>query len=329
VTPFIRLIGGVRAAVTLRRRVSGPLRPSWDPTFEALAELFHQGSLRITRLSIEAQRRSTQSVMLGLPSSPLYKETIFEKVSAGGVPAEWFRREDAEGGPLVLYLHGGGFGLGTIDTHSDLIARIARSSRANALALEYRLAPEHRFPAQLDDALAAYRWLLEQGVSPKRLVVSGDSAGGGLAIALMVKLRAAGEPLPAAAALLSPWVDLEGLGSTIDENHRYDYISRRALAQYRKRFVDDENVRHPHAAPLYADLRDLPPMLIQAGSAEVLLDDSRRITERARAAGVNVTFRVWEDMIHVWQLFAFLIPQGAAAIEEIGSFIREHVPREG
>src|SRR5689334_17607850 len=266
--------------------------------------------------------------MLGLPSSPLYKETQFEKVSANGVPVEWFRREDAADGPVVLYLHGGGYGLGTIDTHRDLIARIARASRANAVAVEYRLAPEHRFPAQLEDAVTVYRWLLAQGVSPKRLVVSGDSAGGGLAIALMVMLRDSGDPLPAAAVLLSPWGDLEGLGTTIDENHRYDYISRRALAQYRKRFCDDEHVRHPHAAPLYAELKDLPPTLIQAGSAEVLLDDTRRITERARAAGVNVSLRIWEDMIHVWQLFAFLIPQGAAAIEEIGTFVREHVPRD-
>jgi acetyl esterase/lipase len=326
VSPFFRLVGGVRAAVTLRRKVSGPLRPSWDPTFEALAELFHQGSLRITRLPLEAQRRSTRSVLLGLPSSPLYQETTFEKVSAGGVPAEWFRREDAANGPTILYLHGGGYGLGSIDTHRDLIARIARTCRASALAVEYRLAPEHRFPAQLEDAVAAYLFLLQQGVDPRRLVVAGDSAGGGLTLALLVKLRDSGYPLPAVAVCLSPWVDLEGLGASVDQNDRYDYISRRALMQYRKRFVDDENVRNPLAAPLYADLRRLPPMLVQVGSAEALLDDSRRIVERAREANVDVTFRVWEDMIHVWQLFAFMVPQGSAAIDEIGAFVREHVP---
>jgi acetyl esterase/lipase len=317
-------VAGVRAAVTLRRKVSGPLRPSWDPTFEALAELFHQGSLRITRLPLEAQRRSTQSVILGLPSSPLYQETTFEKISAGGVPAEWFRRGDADD-RTILYLHGGGYGLGTIETHRDLVARTCRASRANALSLGYRLAPEHRFPAQLDDALSAYLWLLAQGNDPRRLVVAGDSAGGGLTLSLLVKLRDSGYPLPAAAVCLSPWVDLEGLGESIQLNERYDYISRRALAQYRKRFVDDENVRNPLAAPLYADLRKLPPLLVQVGSAEVLLDDSRRIVERAREAGVDVTLRIWEDMIHVWQLFAFMVPQGAAAIDEIGAFVREHV----
>jgi phosphinothricin tripeptide acetyl hydrolase len=266
-------------------------------------------------------------VILGLPSSPLYQETTFEKVSAGGVPAEWFRRADA-GNRTILYLHGGGYGLGTIDTHRDLIARTCRASRANGLALEYRLAPEHRFPAQIEDALAAYLWLLGQGTEPRHLVVAGDSAGGGLTLSLLVKLRDAGHPLPAAAVCLSPWVDLEGLGGSGALNERYDYISRRALAQYRKRFVDDENVRNPLAAPLYADLRRLPPLLVQVGSAEVLLDDSRRIAERAREAGVDVKLRVWEDMIHVWQLFAFMVPQGSAAIDEIGSFVREHVPAQ-
>jgi monoterpene epsilon-lactone hydrolase len=315
----------VRAAVSLRRKVSGPLRPSWDPTFEALAELFHQGSLRITRLSLEQQRKWTQSVILGLPSSPLYQETVFEKLSAGGVQAEWFRRNDATEGPVILYLHGGGYGLGSLDTHRDLIARICRASRASALAVEYRLAPEHRFPAQLDDALSAYRWLVQQGTDPRKIVVAGESAGGGLTLALLVKLRDSGDLLPAAAVCLSPWVDLEGLGESVDKNDRYDYISRRALAQYRKRFVDDDNVRNPLAAPLYADLRRLPPMLVQVGSAEALLDDSRRIVDRAHSAGVDVTFRVWEDMIHVWQLFAFMVPQGSAAIDEIGAFIRERV----
>jgi acetyl esterase/lipase len=230
---------------------------------------------------------------------------------------------------VILYLHGGGYGLGSLETHRDLIARICRASRSSALALEYRLAPEHPFPAQLDDALAAYRWLLQQGTDPRKIVVAGDSAGGGLTLALLVKLRDSGDLLPAAAVCLSPWVDLEGLGESVDKNDRYDYISRRALAQYRKRFVDDDNVRNPLAAPLYADLRRLPPLLVQVGSAEALLDDSRRIVDRAHSAGVDVTFRVWEDMIHVWQLFAFMVPQGSAAIDEIGAFIRERVPARG
>jgi len=306
--------------------MSGPLRPTWDSTFETVAELFHQGSRRIIRLTVDAQRRATGTVVLGFPSSPLYKETRFEKVDAGGVPAEWFRRADADGGRVILFFHGGGYGLGSIDTHRDLLARAGRAARATALSVEYRLAPEHRFPAQLEDAIAAYRFLLAEGIPPNRIVVAGDSAGGALVLSLLVKLRDDGAPLPAASVCLSPWVDLEVRGSTIDANDRYDYISRRALTQYSKRFVDDADLRNPLAAPLYADLHGLPPLLIQVGSAETLLDDSRRIAARARDAGVDVRLRVWEDMIHVWQLFAFIAPQGSAAIEEIGAYVREHVP---
>jgi monoterpene epsilon-lactone hydrolase len=305
--------------------MSGPLRPTWDPTFEALAEFFHQGSRRITRLPLEAQRRTTTSVILGLPSSPLYQETRFEKVTVAGTPAEWFRREDAAQGPVILYLHGGGYAIGSIETHRDLIARLCRASRASALALEYRLAPEHKFPAQLEDALCAYQWLLDENIDPRRIVIAGDSAGGCLAISTLLKLRDVGHPLPAAGVALSPWIDPEIQGSTVDVNERYDYIGRRVLSQYVKRWLDPTQLKNPLAAPLNADLSGLPPLLIQVGSAEVLLDDSRRIAERAKAAGVDVTLRVWEDMIHVWHLFAFMAPQGVAAIEEIGSFIREHV----
>lgn len=318
----------VRAAVNLRRKLKGPLRPTWDPTFETLAEMFHEGSRRIVRLPMEGQRRATRSVVMGLPSSPLYTETQFEKLTVSGVPAEWFRRSDAAGGRTILYLHGGGYAIGGIDTHRDLIARLCRASRSTALAIDYRLAPEHPFPAQIEDSVGAYRFLLDAGVDPKRLVIGGDSAGGGLAIATLVKARELSLPMAAACVCLSPWVDLEGLGGSMDENDRYDYIFRRAINQYRKRFVDDANVRHPMAAPLYADLRGLPPLLIQVGSAETLLDDSLRIAEKARNEGVDVTLRVWEDMIHVWQLFAFMVPQGAAALDEMGVFIRERVPAE-
>ncbi|HVU00359.1 MAG TPA: alpha/beta hydrolase [Polyangiaceae bacterium] len=324
-SPFFNLLRGLRQAVKVRRKLSGPLRPTWDPTFETLAEMFHQGSIRITRLPLDAQRRATQSVVLGLQQSPLYKETSFEKLTVAGVPAEWFRRTDTEGRTL-LYFHGGGYGLGTIETHRDLVARICRASRADALTIEYRLAPEHKFPAQLEDALGAYEYLLSLGIPPNRIFVGGDSAGGGLTLALLVRLRELGRPLPALGVCLSPWVDLEATGATIDQNDRYDYISRRAINQYRKRFVEDADIRNPLAAPLYADLHGLPPLLIQAGSAETLLDDSRRIAARARDHGVDVTFRIWEDMIHVWQLFAFMVPQGAAAIDELGAFVRERMP---
>jgi acetyl esterase/lipase len=319
-------MAGMRAAVSLRRRMKGPRRPTWDVSFETLAELFHESSRRVIRLPLEAQRRSTAAIVLALPSSPLYKETKFERVEAGGVAAEWVRREDADGGPVILYFHGGGYGLGSVETHRDLVSRICKASGANGLSLAYRLAPEHQFPAQLHDTTNAYRWLLEQGIPPGRIVVAGDSAGGALVVSCLVKLRDSGVPLPAMGVCMSPWVDLEALGTSVDQNEPYDYISRRALEQYRKRFIGDGDPRNPLAAPLYADLAGLPPLLIQVGSAETLLDDSLRLAERARQANVDVTLHVWEDMIHVWQLFAFMAPQAEAAIDEIGSFIRERVP---
>src|SRR6185436_15289164 len=183
------LMRGMRAAVSLRRKMKGPRRPTWDVSFESLAELFHESSRRVIRLPLEAQRRSTSAIVLALPQSPLFKETTFERVEAGGVAAEWVRREDATGGPVVLYFHGGGYGLGSVETHRDLVARICRAARANALSLEYRLAPEHPFPAQLEDATRAYQFLLREGVPPKRIVIAGDSAGGGLVLSTLVHLR--------------------------------------------------------------------------------------------------------------------------------------------
>lgn len=324
-SPFWSLMRGMRAAVKLRRKMKGPRRPTWDVTFETLAELFREGSRRVIRLPLEAQRRSTGAIIYALPPSPLLQETVFERAEAGGVAAEWSKRHDANGGPVVLYFHGGGYGLGSVDTHRDLVARLCQATRGTALSLEYRLAPEHRFPAQVHDATNAYRWLLEQGIPPRRIALAGDSAGGAMVLSTLVRLRDTGLPLPATGICMSPWVDLEALGASVDENEAYDYISRRALEQYRKRFVGGGDPRNPLAAPLYADLRGLPPLLIQVGSAETLLDDSLRIAERARQADVDVTLHVWEDMIHVWQLFAFIAPQGEAAIQEVGAFVREHI----
>lgn len=326
-SPFWSLMAGMRAAVKLRRKMKGPRRPTWDATFETLAELFREGSRRVIRLPLEAQRRSTGAIIYALPPSPLFDAMTFERVEAGGVAAEWTKPKDQNGGPVVLYFHGGGYGLGSVETHRDLVARICQASGGSALSLEYRLAPEHRFPAQLHDATNAYRWLLEQGISPERIVVAGDSAGGAMVLSSLVRLRDSGVPLPAAAVCMSPWVDLEALGASVDANEPYDYISRRALEQYRRRFVGHGDPRNPLAAPLYADLRGLPPVLIQVGSAETLMDDSIRIAERARHADVDVTLHVWEDMIHVWQLFAFIAPQASAAIDEIGAFVREKVRR--
>jgi acetyl esterase/lipase len=193
------------------------------------------------------------------------------------------------------------------------------------LGVDYRLAPEHPFPAAVEDATAAYRWLVSRGTDPAHIAIAGDSAGGGLTLATLIALRDAGDPLPAAAACLSPWVDLEGVGASMTSKAAVDPFVRKEMIEFMaQQYLGGRDLRTPLAAPLYADLQGLPPLLIQVGTAEVLLDDATRIAERARAAGVEVSLEVWDDMIHVWQLFAPMLPEGQQAIERIGAFIRAH-----
>jgi monoterpene epsilon-lactone hydrolase len=256
--------------------------------------------------------------------SPLAPDITRETVDAGGVPAEWIVAPGAAAGRVILYLHGGGYVIGSINTHRDLASRLSRAAQAHVLVINYRLAPEHPFPAAVDDATAAYRWLLANGTHPAGLAIAGDSAGGGLTVATLVALRDAGQPLPAVAACLSPWVDLEGIGESMTTKASVDpMVQRDGLRKMAAAYLAGQDPRTPLAAPLYADLSGLPPLLIQVGTAETLLDDSTRLAERARKAGVEVTIEPWEDMIHVWQAFASLLPEGQQAVDRIGEFVRQ------
>ncbi len=247
-------------------------------------------------------------------------------VDAGGVQAEWIVPPSAAAERVLLYLHGGGYVLCSVSTHRDLISRIARAAGVRGLGVDYRLAPEHPFPAAVEDAITAYRWLVSHGTAPGRIAIAGDSAGGGLTLATLVALLDAGDPLPAAAVCLSPWVDLEGTGASFSAKVAADPFVRKEMIEFlAQQYLGGSDARTPLAAPLYADLHGLPPLLIQVGTAEILLDDATRIADRAKAAGVEVSLEVWDDMIHVWQLFAPLLPEGQQAIERIGSFIREHM----
>jgi len=241
--------------------------------------------------------------------------------------AEWHWPEGAGDDAAMLYLHGGGYVVGSLATHRALVAAIARAAAIPALAIAYRLAPESPFPAALEDATAAYRRLLAQGIAPERIVVAGDSAGGGLTLATLVALRDAKTPLPAAAVCLSPWVDLEGVGESMTARAARDpIISKELLVWLAGKYLGTHDCRTPLAAPLYAELGGLPPLLIQVGEAETLYDDAVRIAERAAKAGVAVTLDAWPEMVHVWQLFAPMAPEGRDAIAAIGRFIRRHVP---
>ena len=246
-----------------------------------------------------------------------------EKVDVDGVPAEWVSAADADAGRAVLYLHGGGYAIGSINTHRRLAFDVSAASDARVLLLDYRLAPGHPFPAAVDDAATAWRWLLKQGFANTRLAIAGDSAGGGLTIATLVNLRDRKLGLPACAVAISPWVDLEGVGTSMTARAGADPMVQKAgLGWMADMYLAGKDARTPLAAPLHADLKGLPPVLVQVGTAETLLDDATRIAERLHSAGGEVKLSVWPNMLHVFPLFAPILSEGMDGCREIGAFMR-------
>ena len=244
-------------------------------------------------------------------------------VDAGGVSAEWSVADTAADDKAILYVHGGGFVMGSAGSHRDLTGRLSKASGARVLSLNYRLAPEHPFPAQIDDSVAAYSWLLDEGYKPANIAIAGDSAGGGLAFSALLAIRDSGKPLPAAGVGISPWVDMEGKGDSMSTRAAVDpVVQKEGLLGMAKLYLGDAEPTNPLAAPLHANLEGLPPLLIHVGDSETLLDDANRIAAKAKNAGVDVTLKVWDEMPHVWHLFAPILPEGQQAIEEIGSFFQ-------
>jgi acetyl esterase/lipase len=272
--------------------------------------------------TIEKTRAGFEQMTVMLP---VEADVKCEPVNAGGIKAEWVSAPGADAGRVILYLHGGGYVIGSINTHRAISGRISRAAKARVLLIDYRLAPEHPFPAAVEDSIAAYRYLLAQGTRPGRIAVAGDSAGGGLAIATLVAIKEAKLPMPAAGVGLSPWVDLEGIGESMTTKAKADpMVQKDGLVLMAAAYLAGKDPRTPLAAPLYADLSGLPPLLIQVGTAETLLDDSTRLAERARKSGVSVTLEPWENMVHVWQAFAPILDEGQQAIEKIGAFVLKH-----
>lgn len=253
-----------------------------------------------------------------------------QRVSAGGVDGEWISPANAPDDKAILYFHGGGFRVGSVTSHRDLISRIALASGCRVLAINYRLAPEHRFPAALDDALAAYNWIRARGLKPADIAFAGDSAGGNLALAAMLSLRERGLSRPAAGVLMSPWTDLAATGASYESRAEADPIHQRAmiLALAKNYLGETGDPRNPLASPLYADLSDLPPLLIQVGDRETVLDDSVMFAARARAAGVDVDLQVWDGMIHVFQMFGGELPEAHRALASIGGFLGKQLQIE-
>ena len=277
--------------------------------------------------TVEEQRRAFENLA---KLSILPSRTDVQPVHVGDVPAEWISVGTTSEEGAVLYLHGGAYTIGSPRTHRDIAARISKAAGVRTLLIDYCLAPEHPHPAAVQDVVMAYRWLLENGLSPHNIAIAGDSAGGGLAIAALVSLRDAGEPLPAAAVCLSPWTDLQGTGESMTTHIDADpLLTPEWLQLMAKHFVANNDPLTPLISPIHADLRDLPPLLIQVGSDEILFSDSIRLAERAREAGVETTLDVWEGMWHVWQFFAGQMPEGRHAIDEVGSFIRSHLNPQG
>ena len=251
-------------------------------------------------------------------------------IDAGGVPCQWITAPDVPQDRLIIYFHGGAYAACSPTTHQDLISRLSRASGAAALGVGYRLAPEHLFPAAVEDSIAVYNWALGHGFEASNIVLAGDSAGGGLVLSVMLASRDSGIPLPAAGVCFSPWVDLECTGSSMSANDQLDeFIKYGGLSARANGYLGDADPKHPWASALHADLSGLPPLLIHVGSAETLLDDSTRLATLAKEAGVDVTLKIWDDMVHVWQAFASILLEGQQSIEETGAFIRQRLGKMG
>lgn len=253
-----------------------------------------------------------------LPGTTVEKTVVNEKINA-----EWVAASNVDKNYVLLYIHGGGYILGSPNTHRALVSRLSAATNCPVLLLDYRLAPEHHFPAAIEDCVSAYRWLLANGFSNENIFICGDSAGGDLTVSTTVSLRKAGDKLPKGIAAISPWTDLAATGESLTTLAETDpWLDAKGLTHLASIYLAGTDPKDPLASPLYADLKGLPPLLIQVGSDEILLDDSIRLAKIAEEAGVTVELEVWQDMWHVWHAFADRIVEGQQAIDKIGRFLR-------
>ncbi|MCB9682740.1 MAG: alpha/beta hydrolase [Alphaproteobacteria bacterium] len=304
------------ARVAARRARHGPRHPHWSWQYETLLaymrDQFRQAG------SVDDARRQLD---LASQLRPQRRPTPIEVVDVDGLAAEWAVPEQPTD-RVILYLHGGGYSFGSVASHRALVRRLARVTRARVLSLEYRLAPEHPCPAAIDDALTAWRWLRDRGIAADRIHLAGDSAGGGLSLATLLALRDADQPLPAGAVLLSPWTDLTVSGDSTLLYADDDYLgTQERLYDFAAHYAGKLSRSDTRVSPLFADLHGLPPLLVLAGGVEVILDDSVRLADRARNAGVTVDLHVEPGEVHVYPVFAELTPTAKPALERIASFV--------
>jgi monoterpene epsilon-lactone hydrolase len=258
---------------------------------------------------------------------PVAPDITCEAVDCDGVPGEWSRVPDSDSSRVLLYFHGGGYCSGSIVSHRRLVTEAGRAARTRTLAIDFRRAPEHPYPAAHEDALTAWRFLRKQGIAAKRIAVGGDSAGGNLTLALIARLRASGEDLPGCAWLLSPWTDLTMSGATLQTKDTVDPLIHKAyLTELADAYAPAPiDRRDPLISPLFADFTGFPPTLIQVGSAETLLADATRLAEAAGAADVDVTLEIWPHMIHAWPVWNARLEDGRRALASSGQFIRANL----
>ncbi|MHA1194339.1 MAG: alpha/beta hydrolase [Promethearchaeota archaeon] len=289
---------------------------------ERVIKLLENEANTVIKNRLEESRKGLEQLasLVKLP-----KDVNLEHIDINGMAAVWISSPGFDSDKVVLYFHGGGYIEGSLNSHQDLAMRIGRAAKARVLLIDYRLAPEDPFPAAVEDAVKSYKWLIEnQKIVPNKIVIAGDSAGGGLTLVTLIKLRDDNINLPAAGVCLSPWTDVALTSESLIRNGKVDpFLKFYDIAFMADLYVGDNDPKNPYISPLYADLHDLPPILIQVGTAEIIEDDSVRFAEKAKKAGVDVKLEVFDDMIHVFQAFADWAPEGQDGIDKIGTYIQE------
>lgn len=270
----------------------------------------------------------TQDVNAAKFAGRFPKDVEIEHINIDGIAAAWIRPAGADKTKALLHIHGGGYVTGSIASYTRMCILMAQTLKVNVLLPAYRLAPEHPFPAAVDDVLKIYRWLLRQGYQSKDILISGDSAGGGLCVAAVIALRDQGDALPAAVICLSPWADLTLQGQSHVTRFKSEaMLNTETLREWALAYTNKENLGNPLVSPTFADFHDFPPLLIQVSGNEVLLDDAIALAEKAKSAGVDVSLKIWDGLWHVWQIVGDAIPESKMAFEEVGEFIRPRTSR--
>jgi acetyl esterase/lipase len=322
----VRVVGAALGAVCraiVRRLLGRSVQPTWPLRMELMVAAL-RGYWSVMPAIGTVRWRNVGEALSALRTDELTPRFVnLNSRQETPLHAAWLEPPDA-GAAVVLYLHGGGFVSGSLRTNGGMIGALARSAHARTLSLEYRLAPEHPFPAAVVDATKAYRHLLGLGISPRNIALAGDSSGGTLVLNTLLALRDSGLPLPSAAVAISPWVDLGCSGGSFEDNARHDFASKEHLLFLARHYLAGRDAASAEISPLFASLSGLPPLLVQAGSRETLVDQIRAFVARAREAGVALTFSEYADMVHVWHLLGGATPEATRAIAEAGAFIHTH-----